>query len=151
MGSLIGCSMIDVQPMDSVWNVSLPLLNNLPLAKPFWFLTVGWSWRNACSPPAMRPAKKSADINIFLSVSSSMLFVISGCGCCLPSGCGVAVGSLCKIWRCPSISLLMVLLDPSFLLRCTSWRGGVDIVLLLLDQSLLLPFVMVDVCCFRCR
>ena len=69
----------------------------------------------------------------------------------LPLQSCAIVGSLCKIYNGPSIFVLLVSLVASFFLRCASPRGGVDIVLLLRDRSLLLLFIMVDVFCFRCR
>ena len=90
-------------------------------------------------------------MSTFLILASVVVCVVSGWLCCLPlSGCAID-GSLCKICTGPSIFAWIVSLDASFFLRCASPRRGVDIVLLLMGRSLLLLYVMVDVCCFRCR
>ena len=101
--------------------------------------------------PSMRPAKNSADISTFLLEASVVVCIRGGWMCCLPLGSCSIGGSRYKICRGPSIFVVLVSLDASFFLRCASPRGGVEIVLLLIDRSLLLPYVMVDVFYFSCR
>ena len=99
----------------------------------------------------MCPAKNSADISTFLLVASVVVCIRDGWMCCLPLGGCAIDGSLCKICSGPSIFVLLVSLGVPFFLCCASPRGGVEIVLLLVDRSLLLPYVMVDVFYFSCR
>ena len=90
----------------------------------------------------MLPAKKDLGSRTFF-LAPMTDWVNVACFSCLPLGSCDANDGLSIVRTWPSISTSVVSLDPSFLLRCTSCRVGVDIVLLLLVLSLLLPFVMV--------